>query len=503
MKRSMALGVLLLVLTGSVFGQASPLALANDLSEESTTLAIGKLPARGQVSIFIDGITSQGRAIPLGAVFTAKTRTALISRMGTRVAVVTDLARADYVIRGEVYPLGDQAVFAITLEDRGNGTILGGFDKTVDLDPDLRRQIAVTGGSGGSDPYEPNDSAPDGYVVNPGDTLPDATLSSGGDNDWYVIDVPRASATALVITVGTRGDLDTYIEVYGPDDPNQYLGENDDSEGSNARFTFTSTDAGTYYVLVRGYDSDATGTYTFYSEIEEANPDSFEPDDSASRASAMVETRTDSGHTLSPPGDVDWYRIELPAGANRILNVATAGTIDTVMELYDDHNNLLTENDDFMDQNAQVQYLTTGGTFFAAVRGYDSSSVGPYDISYWTEEAVLDDFEPDNAAAEATELVPDARPQTHTLVPASDSDYFTFSLTTSLYVVLETDGDTDTYMTLYDESESMIAEDDDGGSDYNAQISTNLAPGTYYVEVHQLNDVSGAEYQISMQTYSK
>ena len=191
MKRLTILALVFFLGTVALFGQSGAIDIANELSDESTTLAIGKLPSRGQVSVYIDGITSDGRDIPLGAVYSAKTRTALISRMGTRISVVTELSRADFVLRGEVYALGDEAVFAITLEDRRNGTILGGFDTTVSLDADLRRQIATGGGADGSDPYEPNNSAFDGYRIEPGDTLGDVSLGSPGDYDWYLLESPR------------------------------------------------------------------------------------------------------------------------------------------------------------------------------------------------------------------------------------------------------------------------------------------------------------------------
>ena len=58
---------------------------------------------------------------------------------------------------------------------------------------------------------------------------------------------------------------------------------------------------------------------------------------------------------------------------------------------------------------------------------------------------------------------------------------------------VETEGRTDLVMALYgpDSETKLIARDDDSGTGWNAKISTDLSPGTYYVRVEHYNSQSG------------
>jgi hypothetical protein len=56
-------------------------------------------------------------------------------------------------------------------------------------------------------------------------------------------------------------------------------------------------------------------------------------------------------------------------------------------------------------------------------------------------------------------------------------------------------------MSLYgpDSQTKLIAEDDDSGTDRNAKIVTDLATGTYYVQVRHYNSAGGTgSYRIKV-----
>ena len=65
--------------------------------------------------------------------------------------------------------------------------------------------------------------------------------------------------------------------------------------------------------------------------------------------------------------------------------------------------------------------------------------------------------------------------------------------------IIETDGDTDVYMTLLgpNNQTDVIAEDDDSGRSYNAKIAKELDPGTYYVQIKHYQPTGTGEYKIS------
>jgi hypothetical protein len=82
-------------------------------------------------------------------------------------------------------------------------------------------------------------------------------------------------------------------------------------------------------------------------------------------------------------------------------------------------------------------------------------------------------------------------PQTHSIVPVSDSDWVKFNLTETTGVVLETDGPSgDTELWLFDDSLSQVDYDDDDGNGNFSRIvmdcaSEPLEPGLYYVFVSE------------------
>ncbi|MCE2449939.1 MAG: hypothetical protein J4F35_16675 [Candidatus Latescibacteria bacterium] len=101
-----------------------------------------------------------------------------------------------------------------------------------------------------------------------GDTLSEATqiaLGSSimgsllaGDTDYF-----RVTVSSLGTLVAyTTGSTDTYGSIW--DDSGSVLAENDESGEKSNFLVFTSVDAGTYYIEVRGYSSSTTGNYTLH-----------------------------------------------------------------------------------------------------------------------------------------------------------------------------------------------------------------------------------------------
>jgi hypothetical protein len=58
--------------------------------------------------------------------------------------------------------------------------------------------------------------------------------------------------------------------------------------------------------------------------------------------------------------------------------------------------------------------------------------------------------------------------------------------------------DLDTYLELLDASEKVIGEDDDGGDGYDASLSIELQPGTYYIKVTSVDRQPSGNYTLSV-----
>ncbi len=112
--------------------------------------------------------------------------------------------------------------------------------------------------------------------------------------------------------------------------------------------------------------------------------DSYEPDNSFDQYSTMSVTSSlqSQSRSIDPTGDNDYIRFYAQAGKKYIFY--TEGSTDTYGYLYDSNQNQLTYDDDSgSGLNFRIEYtITSSGYYFLRVRGYSSSTVGPYTLYY-------------------------------------------------------------------------------------------------------------------------
>lgn len=106
---------------------------------------------------------------------------------------------------------------------------------------------------------------------------------------------------------------------------------------------------------------------------------------------------------------------------------------------------------------------------------------------------VVDGYEPDDSSGTASAIEHNIS-QSHSICPAGDEDWVTFTLPADSQVVVETSGISgDTRMWLYDASLNEIVFNDDGGLGFFSNISRDCAtdplpPGTYFVKIDEYLD---------------
>jgi hypothetical protein len=340
--------------------------------------------------------------------------------------------------------------------------------------------------------------------------LDDLSLSPPGDRDWFAIQLDEIAANETVLTATTVGGLDTYMNLYGPDDPDNFIAENDDSVDSNASITHVVSDPGMYWIEVHGYSDSDTGPYSLVTEVSLAQTDEFEPDNMMDDAGELLSDGSTQAHSFSPSGDRDWYYVDLTDPIHDdgvVLSAETTSDIDTYLEVYDQQENLIAEDDDSGNEhNALIRaHIVDSGRYYVMARPYDSQVVGDYRISAWIDTVELDGYEPNNDQASAAAIGVNDAAQEHNFVPNSDEDWLVFKLEAGAAIDVETMGETDTYLELYDDRGNSLNEDDDSGYEINARIRTTLGAGTYYLKVTQTGGTSGAgnPYKITVRTYSQ
>lgn len=125
-------------------------------------------------------------------------------------------------------------------------------------------------------------------------------------------------------------------------------------------------------------------------------------------------------------------------------------------------------------------------------------------VQQWLDAVVCEDgFEPDDSAAAASAILSGVL-QAHSLCPAGDEDWVTFTLVETSAVTLETSGATgDTRMWLFDATGTVQLDFDDDGNGLFSRIDRvcgvdPLAAGTYTVKVDEFGDDQAiAAYDLS------
>ncbi len=416
---------------------------------------------------------------------------------------------ADIIISGIAFEDANEILIDIQLIQRSNHRILAGIERRYPVTPEIRRALAPAGTGGtaaGGDPQEPNNSPDQAASLEPGETLHGLSIHPGGDTDWFLLETEAGgSASDYLLKAETTGTTDTYMYLYGPDSPSQLIMENDDLTGQNAGVSTLLEAGASYYLQVRGYSSSTQGQYGLRTALETAQLDSYEPNNSREQATEFTLSTPPQEHSLSPAGDTDWFRIPLSAEEEPYrLRISTVGSLDTLMELYSQQGTLIQSDDDSgSSSNALIVHtVNQPGEFFVKVSGYDSSEAGNYRFQITREILQTDSFEPDNSRSQATPLELNGKPQARTFSSSEDRDWIRLTLAEAQVVILETTGETDTYMTLFDDQGNTLYQDDDSGSQRNALIQERLPGGTYFLSLSPVDEnVTNAQYTLHAGTY--
>jgi len=169
------------------------------------------------------------------------------------------------------------------------------------------------------------------------------------------------------------------------------------NSGSNFNFRINATlSAGTYYVDVFG-ESGATGAYSL--RVIGGSSTGDDHGNTTSTATQVPVPGSVSGN-LETGGDVDYFRINVPAGGT--LTVSTSGSTDTFGSLRNSNGTIIeSDDDDGFGTNFLITRVLGPGTRYVSVEGYSSLTTGPYTLNVDFEETPDDHG---NTFSEATDL---------------------------------------------------------------------------------------------------
>lgn len=460
---------------------------------------------------------------------------AVAGRIAGTIVIVDDPASADLVVRVTSTAGTERVLFSIQIVDaEGRIRAAGRLDLAASeelmtgLAPRVTGGVDASAGAGDDTANDPNQAT----RIAVGDAAVGRQLEAAGDADWYTftvdqstIDSSSAGDDSIVgIRVYTTGTTDTYIELYGPDSPSVLIAENDDFESANASVSVPVDYADAqYWVKVRGFSDSSTGPYDLRVESVSMVLDAAEPNNVQSEATEISRGLLPFAATIRPAGDSDWYFLpsalldEIVGEADtdeRTRHVAAASTVsdlDTIIRVIDVNGTEIASNDDGGEGgNARVVLtpeMHSGGGVYIEVTGYGDWTEGDYSLYVGSETITLDSFEPDNDRTSAGTIEINGSPQRRTFSSESDEDWIRLEVPRAVEGVssgaettrisIETYGDIDTYMVLYDDRNTELASSDDDGYGLNARIERSFSPGTYFLQITPLYlDAVETEYSV-------
>jgi hypothetical protein len=187
-------------------------------------------------------------------------------------------------------------------------------------------------------------------------------------------------------------------------------------------------------------------------------------------------------------GDQDWFALR-PASAG-LLIAATQGDTDTVVTLYRGSEAEAQNDDNGDDVASLLEYPVRAGTdYVLCVEGYDEDETGPYRFMV-SFEPIRDAGEPNDDVSHATAFNPGSRITAYFLDP-DDEDWYRVTAAAAGALTVYTEGGMDTVILMYDDKNTLIAENDDGGEGGNARVSARVTPGTVYIRVSSYDGQMG------------
>ena len=252
--------------------------------------------------------------------------------------------------------------------------------------------------SGGAQEDDHGDSRGGSTVILEGSTTA-GDIERSGDWDYFRFRAERGRE----YTIETRTDSDTEIELYDGDG-DSIDSDDDGGQGYGSRLVWRAPSSGDYYVAVRGYANEVTGSYTLSVTGEEPADDSGgaqEDDHGDSRGGSTVirEGSTTAGD-IERSGDWDYFRFRAEGG--REYTIETRTDSDTEIELYDGDGDSIDSDDDGGQGYGSrlVWRAPSSGDYYVAVRGYANEVTGSYTLSVTGEEPAESSRQPDLAISD-------------------------------------------------------------------------------------------------------
>jgi hypothetical protein len=327
------------------------------------------------------------------------------------------------------------------------------------------------------------------------EALTDDDAVGGEDEYRYDAYSFQAAAGQRLEFVMRSEAFDTYLAVF-EDGLDEALASDDDGldDGTNSRLRFTAKEAGTYRLLARTLSGLEGGDYSL--TLTELPPPGPVPEPTVITLGQTLDGSLASDDPEAEDGGIyDAYRFTAEAGQRFTFDL-TSEAFDPVVRVGRMQDGVFTElamNDDGPDTglNSRLVFAAAeAGDYIARVTSLSDSGAGAYALALSegpapavaTAIAVGDSVEGELTDTDGRS--PDGYP----------ADSYRFSGQAGQRVRIDLmSADFDSYLELFDDAETSLATDDDGGPEgLNARISFTIPEtGSYVIQARGFSEATG------------
>jgi hypothetical protein len=298
--------------------------------------------------------------------------------------------------------------------------------------------------------------------------------------------------------------FDSFVQVFGSE-PDDALASNDDGfpEGLDSRLQFVAPVTGTYVLRVQSLGGDEVGAYEL--TLTELPPAPPAPEPRAIRLGQTLSGDLDGDDPITTDGrPFEAFTFRAREG-DRLAIAMTSSDVDSFVEVGQDRGGafeVLASNDDdprgsTLDSRVVFAVPQTGAYVIRAMP-LVAGSAGAFDVSLQEGPAPIQS-QPLTVGADPTDgelSDTDARNAGDQVI-----DSYGFALRSGQRVEVTADSsDFDTYISVFDEQDNLVGEDDDGGFEGTNSRLVIVAEqdATYRVEVRAFSEGSFGSYSVAV-----
>jgi uncharacterized repeat protein (TIGR02543 family) len=323
-------------------------------------------------------------------------------------------------------------------------------------------------------------------------TWADGSIPTANGQEWFSF---TATATSHYIHFDYTGTLNSVnVQLYttaGATQGSETRLYNSSSYASRSGLTAGTT----YYIRVRPYDSNGSGTYKIA-----FNASSTAPAVQLPTNAIPLTLNTWADGSIPTANGQQWFSFTATSSYHYI-HFDTSGTLnDVYVQLYDSNGTTVgSETRLYSSTTSYGRSLTSGTTYYIRVRPYDSAGSGAYRIGFTTSTTAPTLIQlPTNAVSLTANEWADG-----SIAVANGQEWFVFTATTSTthYIHFDSTGTlNDVNVQLYTSTGTTLVTQTRLNSSTTSISRTLTSGNTYYIRVRPYDSAGSGSYRIGFNT---